>query len=273
MNKPILATDVKASAYIKPFLEAELMGKIHSVFDHGLNILLNKQLIYVGDSFQQPLSSVGILIEANVFKSIKENLEVNQLVKITNQQWVFYTRPIVGFKINTIKYHDLNIPKLDSNSKHLQLLLHRLENNTIYEVSGFHENQRLTELFHKITNEKKLERADIFLLIGSGIGLTPSGDDFLQGIIMMEQALAKQTNYLPLLVEELENRNTTDISQSYYKAVLAGQVNEQWLTLIQAVNEKDEKAIDESIQRLKKYGHTSGADTLLGVQAYLNIIL
>lgn len=99
-------------------------------------------------------------------------------------------------------------------------------------------------------------------LLGYGHGLTPSGDDFLLGILFALEWTAFQGRdeliaaLLPLLTR------TTEISSVMLKMGAAGHYGER---LLQLVTAREEEVIC-AIKNIADYGHSSGHDMLCGIR-------
>ena len=99
-------------------------------------------------------------------------------------------------------------------------------------------------------------------LAGLGYGLTPSGDDFLIGVLAMLDAL-EQTNIHAALgraVVAAADR-TSPLSASFLRAAAAGHIGENLHTMIAAFLSGD---ADAAIAAAARIGHTSGWDALAG---------
>lgn len=106
-------------------------------------------------------------------------------------------------------------------------------------------------------------------LVGSGPGLTPSGDDALVGVLAVLHrtgpgAVAASlrvilvTSMLPLL------GRTTAISAHYLRLAMGGHFGEHLTNLVDGL-EPDGKVSPELVARVRSNGATSGADALVGV--------
>ncbi|KWR66943.1 DUF2877 domain-containing protein [Aeromonas hydrophila] len=99
-------------------------------------------------------------------------------------------------------------------------------------------------------------------LLGYGHGLTPSGDDFLLGILFALEWTAFQGRdeliaaLLPLLTR------TTEISSVMLKMGTAGHYGERLLQLVTARKED----VMCAIKNIADYGHSSGHDMLCGIR-------
>ncbi|QOV19717.1 DUF2877 domain-containing protein [Blautia liquoris] len=104
--------------------------------------------------------------------------------------------------------------------------------------------------------------SELVSLVGLGIGLTPSGDDFLcgvlAGLILCSQWLHPFSRSLK---EQLERHldNTNDISQEFLKCALRGHFGQAVMNLSSAASVQDILPAFEAI------GHSSGIDSLCGI--------
>lgn len=114
-------------------------------------------------------------------------------------------------------------------------------------------------------------------LAGLGPGLTPSGDDFLAGLLLALALVREQrpdaelTEIAGLLVETAAPR-THEISAAYLRAAHAGEVGEQWHPLLAAISAGDSQKLRDAADRVLEFGETSGADMLAGFIAGLSVI-
>lgn len=260
------------SSYTEEILSRFSNAKIHSVFPNGFNLNFNGELVYISYHQEGMLSARGLAIDKQVFDSIHPYLEVGLLVRYRTDQLVFYTRPYVftikfidrvskNLKIEPTSFKDLKTMKLEN----------RLENMDLIENSGFSKNEALFDILKDIRKTKEVNNDHIKELIGAGLGLTPSGDDFLQGLIFTEQLFKNTPDLQKRTEKQLEERSTTDVSLSYYEALFAGYGNEPLILLFEAVREKEEPKIKKALSFIQQYGETSGYDLLVGILTYLQI--
>jgi hypothetical protein len=121
-------------------------------------------------------------------------------------------------------------------------------------------------------------RADDALVrwLGRGPGLTPSGDDVLLGMVaaLWFTGAIDSSSLAPLreLVETTGSRLTTEISAEYLHYVCRGLVNGMVRDLLVALDGSDTAGGLDAVDRLRRYGHTSGLDCVLGVLTGLRSI-
>lgn len=101
-------------------------------------------------------------------------------------------------------------------------------------------------------------------LIGCGPGLTPSGDDMLTGMLAVLYVAgfsARLGHFLPP-ADQLAQL-TTSVSCSYLNSARMGEFSIPVLKVMRRLQSGRDP--QPAIQRLLAVGHTSGADTLLGI--------
>lgn len=107
-------------------------------------------------------------------------------------------------------------------------------------------------------------------LLGLGIGLTPSADDALLGMIYVFGILPEAAEGIRLFlksVEQLCDRCTTQISASYLKAMLEGAPFERMEQVFREIC--GEQTLE--IENLTQIGSSSGSEMLLGMLIALRI--
>ena len=112
-------------------------------------------------------------------------------------------------------------------------------------------------------------------LIGVGTGLTPSGDDFITGMLSAFSAFPEAFNQD--IVEQIRNslslnlQNTNEISMAFIKCALDNQFSVPVISLYQWLRSEDgslesrKSQSDEILQSFLAIGHSSGIDTLTGI--------
>lgn len=109
-------------------------------------------------------------------------------------------------------------------------------------------------------------------LAGLGPGLTPSGDDFLAGVLLAlalmrdHRADAEIAEIATLLLDTAAPR-THVISAAFLRAAHAGEASERWHPLLDALAAGDVERIRAAAVPVIETGATSGADMLAGFVA------
>lgn len=111
-------------------------------------------------------------------------------------------------------------------------------------------------------------------LAGLGVGLTPSGDDFLVGVMHAQWALGESGpggRWTGFLAEAAVPR-TTPLSAEWLRAAAEGEAMALWHELFGALVDDDKRAVREALARLVRVGHSSGSDALAGFVLALGVL-
>jgi Protein of unknown function (DUF2877) len=106
-------------------------------------------------------------------------------------------------------------------------------------------------------------------LIGLGPGLTPSGDDYLGGVLVALRWLGRdgQADSLWRWLGPRLAESTSAISAAHLAAAASGQVHEALHEMLDNLSAWQAPDLLPSLSRLDAVGHTSGWDALAGVVA------
>ena len=106
--------------------------------------------------------------------------------------------------------------------------------------------------------------AAIGLLIGTGPGLTPSGDDFLAGYLA--SAIARRAEAFAALAREVEagSKATNELSASLLRQASRGHFSPALIDLAEALAGNSISPAVTALRRLCAHGHSSGADMASG---------
>ncbi len=109
-------------------------------------------------------------------------------------------------------------------------------------------------------------RDAVTTLIGMGPGLTPSGDDFLGGMMIALRILGEE-NKSTCLAEAIEEAAsaTNEISRAHLRAAAQGVGAEPLHAAISDIIADRSQNLSTSLKRLDAIGHCSGWDALTGV--------
>jgi hypothetical protein len=111
-------------------------------------------------------------------------------------------------------------------------------------------------------------------LIGLGYGLTPSGDDFLAGLVMglYKMGRVKDGQYLANHFNGAATKRTTTVSLTFYRALNQGFVTEPFSELLEVIGSGETKLLVRALERIGKLGATSGWDTLTGILFGISLV-
>lgn len=106
-------------------------------------------------------------------------------------------------------------------------------------------------------------------LIGLGPGLTPSGDDYLGGVLVALRWLGRgaQADSLWRWLEPHLAGRTSAISAAHLAAAASGQVHEALHEVLENLSAWQTPDLHPSLAKLDSVGHSSGWDALAGIVA------
>lgn len=111
-------------------------------------------------------------------------------------------------------------------------------------------------------------------LLGLGPGLTPSGDDFLGGMMIALHAIDCEEAAISLwtsIAPRMETR-TTAISRAHLRAAAGGTGHEALHAILSNLLRGESDSLRGNLDRVGAIGHSSGWDTLAGMLTVLRAI-
>ena len=114
-----------------------------------------------------------------------------------------------------------------------------------------------------------LPRARGHGLLGLGPGLTPSGDDYLAGVLVALRAIGEDATADRLWddLRSTADRRTNAISRAHLRAAAAGEAHEALHLCLEQLFGESDAQWDYPLARLDAVGHCSGWDGLAGAGA------
>lgn len=264
----IMITDL--SLYAKTILEHPSSWTVHSVYRKTIN-LQSGDLLLALQTAGSPLSPISLITDLSeagmdALKAVP-GMEIPSSALQTDQTNVrdLFLSPFSGsFEELSTAIHQA-ICQADDQGFRLLFLPDRQENTSLIMEAA---KKSLTDcrLFLQ-KQEIKAAAAALVRLTGLGIGLTPSGDDFLcgalAGLILMDNW---ETAFAVSLRRAVHAhlQDTNDISRAFLVCAL----NRQFSLPVVSLG----KSSDEILTAFSKIGHSSGIDTLCGIYYALTCI-
>lgn len=268
------------SSYSVQLLNSSSAGTVHSVYRKTVNILVNGYLLAL-QSQSSPLSPISLITSLSQFEMENMAFTPGQQVLIAPQKVIILADGFQQiFSWEKAEITDLKLHSCLDKKQAFDLSIKIKETLFLANTGGFEvlfKPSLETELTPALSAAKKYidnsicslssknyAEAAHFLcrLIGLGTGLTPSGDDFLCGVLA---GLRLQTEcdptFFSLLSREISEhlKDTNDISAAF----LACAVHNQYSLAVNSLRHlPDVPAILSSFLAI---GHSSGIDTLCGV--------
>lgn len=249
--------------------------RVHSVFHHACNLVTAQGVMISLQTRNMPLAPRSAILPLDDLSSIFNQDQVLPLQDgnrlILNQLWIELT---ACERVST---------RLDSGQlpQDLPLLMAAIGRflplvppvGGMYDIlrgkGGIYSPEMLSHLPAALAHLRAwLADADMVLnvdislrqLLGFGIGLTPSADDFMLGVLLvLDYCKSPKHEALSALLPPLLAR-TTDISAAMLANGCEGRYSRHFSSLLTApIND-----IEPILRRVAEYGHSSGHDMLCG---------
>ncbi|WGZ54593.1 DUF2877 domain-containing protein [Providencia alcalifaciens] len=267
--------------------QPQLTGCIKQVFNKAINFSVNHQLYTLLSSqidnapnscrlINKDFLSYKINVGDSVFIlnneiHIGENYAISFLLCTT---WKPSTIYFVAEKINDKDYLfflESKFNEIDSIlNKRTHSLFNYQGNNLFYLESSKKLNELRFSLINALMNKQSSEVANIVSqFIGLGIGLTPSGDDYLVGLMAFLLLKNHPANsfYISFYQGILHSKgNTTPISAITLEKALDQGYRENMHQLIQCLVDGRNENIYPKILEILNIGSSSGCDMLFGIR-------
>ncbi|MBU3144882.1 DUF2877 domain-containing protein [Clostridium sp. CF012] len=252
------------------YLKNHSLGKVHSKFNNGLNIQFDDSLIYIS-CIGTPLSAFGLNIQEGKLKKILNFTRIDDIVVNKGDKLIFYSiYEIISIDYKDVEEVDLKLPKIKCSISQVPntKLYNYLENIKLHRLIGIELDEKTRKYVNLLLNSNKSDLNINFEIIrffsGRGKGLTPSGDDILIGFTIALMIFNKSDKWIKALELGISKTTTTMISVAYLRALLEGYASEYFVQLVKLIDIDAIDAIEEAIEKVQSFGHTSGNDALFG---------
>lgn len=276
----------RTTALVRQLLSARTTGTVHSVYRKTINLSFDGTLVAL-QAAGSPLSPISLITSLTEQEMSDLPVSVGQPVSLTADtihlpETAFCLDAAETVETMLMPVSESDLPSLTAQIR--SILKHstkggfrnilfpsdkptQLGEQLVLAAAENHMNlcSQKIRLFHYTTAAYRLSS-----IIGLGIGLTPSGDDFLCGVLAglilrdctdhpFSTALQQQiTQKLP---------DTNDISRAFLQCALQGQFSEAVCSLRHT---SDAAQLSTAFSAI---GHSSGMDTLCGILYALTLSL
>lgn len=277
-EKKIVA--VAISNFVALQLPPRVVGKVHSKFRQGVNILLGDMLVFVS-SARKPLMVVGISVLETELQELLANVDIGEQVVKNGDIIRIYSRYyIIEICSSAAKEIDFSIPSINflktdliQSKLYKELKTSQLEKQLGLELDA--QTKKYCQQLVNLTNLASLEQLQVIeYFTGRGQGLTPAGDDILLGfslLLSMERQCFGE--WLECLAAVLSRQLTTKVSLGYMNALIRGYANHNCVNLIKCLESDDKTKVKQTIEAVYQIGHTSGKDILYGFSLALEFFI
>lgn len=292
---------VHASQYALGFLHKFHTGTVHSVYRKTINLVFNRQLLAI-QAEDSPLSPISLITDMSQEEMEELPVSKGQSVRIADKKILIFTEDTSVFELS---YANAEITDLALHSsltdEQLDLLTSQIYRAILHAGTNgfdliFSESEAVDSNLMMLAGRKRLQNATDFLrqyalldatqkadsffesaadelvhLIGLGIGLTPSGDDFLTGICAGLLLCNKEHSTFSGIIRRLIRehiKDTNDISGAFLLCALDGEFSQS----VNGLWRNPGQTSEEILTAFLKIGHSSGIDSLCGIFYVLKII-
>lgn len=258
------------SSYLPLCIKHQSTGKVHSKFNRGVNIQFGDFLVYIS-YIGTPLSVLGLNIEEQKIRQILDLVDIDDIVVNKDDKLVFYNfDEIISVDYKYAVQEDLKLPKIKCS-------IERVPDTRLYKhLGGIDFNHCIGIIPDETVNnyvdllwssdkcDMNMNHKIVSFFTGRGKGLTPSGDDILAGFTLALMVFNKSNKWAAAMEVGVSGNKTTVISEVFIRALLRGYASEQYIQLAELLDNEDGYVIDETLKKVRLFGHTSGNDTLFG---------
>lgn len=277
---------IQASDLTLHLLKTRQDGFVHSVYRKTVNLCIDKTLIAL-QSNASPLSPISLIADLSEESLCRLNLSEGTPVRVTDTSLLMGSfrflfqgakpyssclqEELTPAQISLLKEH-LAAVLLSSHTGGFDAIFHAFQKPGRPLPSPILEGGRQYLLqARQALSQKEYSSASVCLsrLLGLGIGLTPSGDDFLCGVLAgLILSGNGSSSFASLLKEQVAAglHRTNTISQAFLRCALNHRFSPAVLSLAKC---PDPGAVRASFETI---GHSSGIDTLYGIFFILDFI-
>ena len=273
-----LSGKLAASELLEALKEGEAY-RVHSQFDSGCNLAFPPFLCFIGNK-NNALVPYGILLDEEDLPVFLEQAAICPCLRWAEQEQTLYSDSIrLCLKDSRIYSSFIRKKEYAIDREGITMFEDFIDWNL---PTGFGESigsfmaaekEEVDELYQAFSKPKEEAEKTIKRWIGRGMGLTPSGDDFLMGILYVDRiSPILEMPFFQALKELIDRQYTTDISGHYYHCALEGYFNNALVELVDALIQKNSSQMKKCMDRIRMIGSTSGCDLILGMAAGVDYV-
>lgn len=267
--------------------QPQLLGKVEQVFNKAINVFIDNQLFtLLSSQLDNAPNSCRLLNKDLSLLKITSNdsfniengkVSIGERYLLSFPLCKVWQQPIISFtydKLNERHYRSFLVKQIHwlgfilSEAK--GSLFNYQDDNIFYLASAEKLNQLRIDLITLLKKKQHSNLADVVRqFVGLGIGLTPSGDDYLVGLMAF---LLLKNHPADMFYSEFYqgimegNEKTTPISAITLEKALDHEYRENMCQLIQSLVDADETNIHSQFLNILNIGSSSGIDMLFGIR-------
>lgn len=281
---------VKAEEYsyrIPLLLKEQGSGKIHSIFQNGLNIKAGGSLIFIGNRKNGQIP-FGIHLKNEDIQGLLHYCSADMEVAWDwESQMVLFPEPGIVLSCGEAEVFNnslsnLGRPLRPEMAEAFFDLLIKLRVNTGIGISAeeFLASEKAggdveTHVRSLVTacqsSDRDAVESTLRYFLGRGPGLTPSGDDILIGFLVIDALTGYSSSLFKDVLGGLARDGglTTDVSREFLLYALNGDFSSVVNHAAEMIFNGNKQLCEEALVRLLETGHSSGMDTAFGMMVGL----
>ena len=278
--------DGKLLEKIRPLILNASPGRVISKYKQVINIEFSSPHCLIAIAVKSVISSPNMMKTKNSFSFIqlREATQIGESVYITEEEivignyrlnfagaepWLYLLSPIC-LRQNEIRERYTSLVQfIERHGKTGGIRNAFLFHNGLWVNSSYQQtvyDKYFDKLLHQLDQELTIENLNQF--IGLGVGLTPSGDDFITGLLSVFYCYGLKSSSIKKMFAQFKTSNlekkTTIVSYFMLKNTLESNVNEALYNYL---------TNGSSLEEIVKIGSTSGTDMLVGICVGLGYLL
>lgn len=287
----IISYDEEFVKILNQHQELYNLGKVHSIYTKTINFIDKHHELYTIASENIANGPYFLIINTGGIDLKSIDLEVGDPIKAVGNSILIGTH----LKINIVAGSYLWTPKvLNQDSFNMSILRQNIsyfnkiivDKQSICGCKYYYLKSILNINNYKpqIIEKELAKKIGVFLedieldnicqesinsLIGLGVGLTPSGDDFLVGFVSVLSIIAN--NYANTIKKKIISSininviSTTDVSRKMLRIALSGKYGDSIFNFVNALLQNNKKLLNYSLEELLSIGSSSGMDLAIGI--------
>jgi len=285
MNIAIDQMDNKLKQALVEYSTANITGEVVSTFERVINIKLFYPSCLIAIATDNVISAPYMMKTKNLkaFNELQRRTKIGDSICFNEKKLLIINTCTVDYTPaktwdNSINIKPLNYSVVENKYNNLKTYLSEFGKTGgiltafLMREEGTHQIiPKMYDSYFKVILdqlETELSVDNLQQFIGLGVGLTPSGDDFITGLLSVLYCYAQHQSKITELICSLKNINfqnkTTHVSSYMISNALTGQVNTPLKDYIAL--ELDNKRMNKQlIDSIISIGSTSGTDMLVGV--------
>jgi hypothetical protein len=271
-----------ASTYSKALedaLHTDQAFVVHSVFQSGMNLAFWERLLYLGSDLES-MKPFGVMLPEKQLASLMAACRQGDSGVYLRKNKRLVWESGIELELSEADIWDGKIEGkkrerdwVTNSLKHLNCCWekHNPEYGLMQEFPQ--KTQIITSLKEVANGSPETITKQLDFWVGRGLGLTPGGDDMLVGLMALmywTQHPFPWESLLDYLRKNGRNR-TTAISNEYLHYAINGIFSHVIIDVLE--NMPDRKLCESALKKLLAVGHSSGADTIIGIISGLELLM